>query len=1227
MTNETGSNGVHFVFRVFLGRAASPQATVLEMARWKPKNVVGRVLESKEFRTKVLPGIISNETLPHDPEIIPDDAIDWITEQAKIPKENKNNIKAASTSRTQLILLLQDSSFCEYLLEEKHLSILKKLNEITPNSERLEKARDRNLEAEGIAKELLDAGSLINRSTSQKAAEQFSYLYKTVLADRIKDLFQNRDWRGITEIYPIGERISNEYCDMLLKIARAYTYEGRPSDARTILSQVLAINPEDGPANFYSGVAYMREANWEMAYPLLQKASAISPENAQYMFELGRCRLRFGLLPENTNTRNRIMEESLSILERAERLDSKNKHPISLDKSHVLIHLKRFTAALSALDWDNYSTGQKIVALNLRSRIELASNDVKGAIASAQEILAIQPDHQGAQYQVRALKHLVDDEIYRPLDRISLINPISKDVYCLSVLGKSEDKKHLASSDNILNCFSNNDIDWIIIADFELPQPGDNWFEIFKTSIPGWAGLVRVPCPSGSGWCEAWRVDALLSLGEVGLLDNLGELANDLKKYRSFFSMFDMSLAFDPDTLRKRTSAARHGTVVLMSRHGVTKFGGGEHFLHSMCEHYEALGYNTITVGTTPERVGEAGINKPDGRHFAFIEDSSTALRRFVFEHQVRLIHVLSGLGYEAVEATRYFEIPVIYGVHFWRDCLGSFNGDTEFFRNFDREPITRADFRNIVRGAVVYGNSQYTQSVLEEGFSFRPPVIYSVPNEVQPDNSLNSDDLSAEVIGDLRDYVLLVNTRAIKGFDLILETAELCPEIQFVAIASQSDLEIAISNVKDRGLSNVTILNYTEHMDVIYRHSRVVAVPSYKFIETFSRVCIEAQRYGKPVIGSDKGNVPFLLRDSGVVLPEDAKIWSDTIKKVYTNKAFHKMLSDRALENSNKFSYSEQQTALRRIESAAISRILIGIGSGIGNMLHVGPMIRRISEHFSCQVDIVVAEDHSHSLFLLQNQKYVNSVYCLDQNILRRKYDVVFVTHSFGAAVVPFQANFIVHSRDWRNFTPGGELHETIFNLEAAKTLLGVDYSSADIHQHFIGNELKSIPSSKLDNKKEALVIGIHGGSKDGFWVSKRWPYFEELANLLIEDGHRVASFGVEAEYVPNTENLTGGSIEQMVQAMRYCDYFVSNDSGLMNIAHALGIPTLGLFGPTNPGTRAPLGRGSKFVSVDRDCAPCEVKNSKYFLSGSCNCIKHLPLEKVYDTIKTDLCDYKLKL
>lgn len=278
--------------------------------------------------------------------------------------------------------------------------------------------------------------------------------------------------------------------------------------------------------------------------------------------------------------------------------------------------------------------------------------------------------------------------------------------------------------------------------------------------------------------------------------------------------------------------------------------------------------------------------------------------------------------------------------------------------------------------------------------------------------------------------------------------------------------------------------------------------------------------------------------------------------------------------------------------------------------MLHTAPMIRNIARTLGRRVDLLVAEDHSTSLFLLQNDEVVNTVYSLRNFALRRRYDTVFVTHCFGTASLPFHARRVLFSRDWDQFHPGHALHEALFNLEAAKVLLGIDYDPAKAaHDYYIGNYVYRRPKSGL--------VGFHGGSKDGFWVSKRWPHFAALAERLHQRGYEVASFGQPAEYVEGTRDATGGTIEEMVRAMLQCEAFVSNDSGVMNIANALGMPVVGIFGPTNFETRGPLSPLGRSVSLASECAPCEVKNSKHFLSGSCACIGRLELDAVWSAVE----------
>lgn len=457
--------------------------------------------------------------------------------------------------------------------------------------------------------------------------------------------------------------------------------------------------------------------------------------------------------------------------------------------------------------------------------------------------------------------------------------------------------------------------------------------------------------------------------------------------------------------------------------------------------------------------------------------------------------------------------------------------------------------------------------------------------------------------------FVLLVNSRVEKGFGLMLEVAKKCPAIPFVALASQSDPQLAAELARDAGAGNVLVCGRVDHMPDAYRRAKVVAVPSYRFVETFSRTCIEAHRFGKPVIGCNVGNVPNLLQQSGIVLEEDVDAWVHEIKKLYGNPAYYEERVALAHENSQRYSQRNQHAEIGRIVEFGQSSMLIGVGSGIGNMLHVGPMIRNIALRTGRRVDIVVAEDHSRSLFLLFNRKYVNSVFALNSTVTQKHYDTVFLTHSFGGANIRFTADRVLKSRDWQMFAPGKSSHETIFNLEASKALLGIDFDDDAKYGHYI--------SDIAANRRQKNFVGIHGGSKGSFWASKRWSGFPELALRLAGEGYRVGSFGIPQEYVPNTEDCTGGSIEEMALRVAECDYFISNDSGLMNIANALGIPLLALFGPTEVATRRPLSPSSSVLSAQVDCAPCEVKNGKFFKDGSCNCIDLITAEEVYLAFK----------
>jgi ADP-heptose:LPS heptosyltransferase len=110
-------------------------------------------------------------------------------------------------------------------------------------------------------------------------------------------------------------------------------------------------------------------------------------------------------------------------------------------------------------------------------------------------------------------------------------------------------------------------------------------------------------------------------------------------------------------------------------------------------------------------------------------------------------------------------------------------------------------------------------------------------------------------------------------------------------------------------------------------------------------------------------------------------------------------------------------------------------------------------------------------------------------------------------------------------------------------------------------------------------VVIHLGAGSPQ-----KRWalPHFRTLANCLREAGHTVRLIAGEAEVnQPSTpsslEDWVDGSflttLDELAEALRPARLFIGCDTGPTHLAAQLGVSTLALFGPTDPGAWAPAG------------------------------------------------------
>ncbi|MCJ7526320.1 MAG: lipopolysaccharide heptosyltransferase II, partial [Candidatus Aminicenantes bacterium] len=64
--------------------------------------------------------------------------------------------------------------------------------------------------------------------------------------------------------------------------------------------------------------------------------------------------------------------------------------------------------------------------------------------------------------------------------------------------------------------------------------------------------------------------------------------------------------------------------------------------------------------------------------------------------------------------------------------------------------------------------------------------------------------------------------------------------------------------------------------------------------------------------------------------------------------------------------------------------------------------------------------------------------------------------------------------------------------------------------------------------------------------------------------------------------------TLRQTIVILARCRLFIGNDSGLMHAAAALAVPLVAVFGPTEPGKTAPIGKACILLHHGAECAPC---------------------------------------
>ncbi|MDI6783656.1 MAG: lipopolysaccharide heptosyltransferase II [bacterium] len=246
-----------------------------------------------------------------------------------------------------------------------------------------------------------------------------------------------------------------------------------------------------------------------------------------------------------------------------------------------------------------------------------------------------------------------------------------------------------------------------------------------------------------------------------------------------------------------------------------------------------------------------------------------------------------------------------------------------------------------------------------------------------------------------------------------------------------------------------------------------------------------------------------------------------------------------------------------------------------------------------------------------------LGSFFSLINQLRQKKFDLaVLFPNSFSAAVsvflagIPHRIGYATEHRSWLLTDPVPvtdiilHTHQVNYYLNLVRQL----------------GEVKNPPELVLNLRKEEqdyaekvfaefkipagnLIVGINPGATYG--SAKRWlpERYCELANRLItEYSASIVLFGSaqEVEYInqfaqkigspSSVFNLAGkNNLAQLTASIAQCHLFITNDTGPMHIAAALKIPTVAIFGSTDPVTTSPFGNfPNRIVRKPANCAPC---------------------------------------
>jgi len=341
--------------------------------------------------------------------------------------------------------------------------------------------------------------------------------------------------------------------------------------------------------------------------------------------------------------------------------------------------------------------------------------------------------------------------------------------------------------------------------------------------------------------------------------------------------------------------------------------------------------------------------------------------------------------------------------------------------------------------------------------------------------------------------------------------------------------------------------------------------------------------------------------------------------------------------------------------------KIIVRMPNWIGDLVMATPVLTDLRKAFP--EAHITAMCRTPLCDLLREDPDINELFCFSktsgfgrhsekrdiiEKLRRGQYDLgILLTHWFSSAWWFWQGKVkrrLGYNCNGRHFllTDRAPLPENIHTQHLVITYkmllqpLGISVSETRPRLYLTEKEIDEARTllKQLGVSKNDLIVGINPGATYGSakcWLPERFR--EVTERLLQDDSVRIIYFGDQAtiplvkeicrELPSRVVNLAGlTSLRELACLIKLCDVLLTNDSGPMHMAAALGTSIVALFGSTNEIATGPYQTG-KIINKHVECSPCYQRVCPIDF----RCMKRIESDEVVDEITAVLQAKKSKL